>query len=461
MAYFPMFVELKDQKVWVIGGGAVAYRKVQKLLPYGAKITVIAPQIETKLEEVSEITKKRQEFTCDLLEETKDVPVLVIAATDDERLNAEISAFCKKKRIPVNVADALEKCSFVFPALVKQGKLSAGICTSGVSPTAAVYFKECLRDTLPDNLDEILDWLEEKRKELKEKIPEQKKRASFHRKLFDDCIKRGRPLTEQEWNQYQDQRPVGSVALVGAGCGKADLITVRGLRLLQQCEAVVYDDLIDAALLDSVPETAERIYMGKRSGAHSAPQEEINAKLIELAKAGFKVVRLKGGDPYLFGRGGEEMQALMQAGIPCQEVPGIPSAIGIPAEAGIPVTHRGASRGLHIITAHTSDTADGLPEDFDALAELSGTLVFLMGLRQLPRIAERLLKAGKSGDTPAAVISGGNAPHPAKVRTKLSEIAAAAEKANVVSPAVIVIGEVAELDFFILQKSISGGIIEP
>ena len=235
----------------------------------------------------------------------------------------------------------------------------------------------------------------------------------------------------------------GSVALVGAGCGKADLITVRGLRLLQQCDAVVYDDLIDPELLLEVPEHAERIYMGKRSGAHSAPQEEINQKLIDLAKNGRKVVRLKGGDPYLFGRGGEEMLALLEAGIPCQEVPGIPSAIGIPAEAGIPVTHRGASRGLHIITAHTSDTADGLPADFDHLADLSGTLVFLMGLKQLPKIAARLMAAGKSGDTPAAVLSGGNSRNPAQVRATLAKITEAAREAKVTSPAIILIGEVA------------------
>lgn len=204
MAYFPMFVELEDQNVWIIGGGSVAYRKVQKLLPYGAKITVIATRIEKKLDEISGIIKKKQEFKCSMLREAEEIPVLVIAATDDENLNTEIAVLCKEKRIPVNVADALEKCSFVFPALVKQGKMSAGICTSGVSPTASAYLKKCLEEILPENLDEILDWLEEKRKEIKERIPDQKKRASFQRKLFYDCIQTGRPFTEKEWRQYQD-----------------------------------------------------------------------------------------------------------------------------------------------------------------------------------------------------------------------------------------------------------------
>lgn len=236
----------------------------------------------------------------------------------------------------------------------------------------------------------------------------------------------------------------GKVYLVGAGCGAADLITLRGANLLKRCEAVVYDDLIAPELLEMVPATAEKFYMGKRAGAHSAPQAEITERLVELAKAGKTVVRLKGGDPFVFGRGGEEMETLLAAGIPCEEVPGVSSAIAIPAEAGIPVTHRGRSRSVHIVTAHTSDTADGLPESLDALAHLPGTLVFLMGLRQLSRLTERLLAAGKAVNTPAAVISGGNSPHPVTVRGTLADIA---EKASgVQTPAVIVVGAVAEMD---------------
>ena len=238
----------------------------------------------------------------------------------------------------------------------------------------------------------------------------------------------------------------GVVWLVGAGCGSADLITVRGLKLIRVCDALVYDDLIDEALLDEAPAQAKRIYMGKRSGHHSALQEEICAELIDLARQGNMVVRLKGGDPYLFGRGGEEMLALKAAGIECHEVPGIPSAIGIPAEAGIPVTHRGKSRSLHIITGHTSDTEDGLPADFDHLAGIDGTLVFLMGLAQLEKISQRLMAAGKPGDTPAAVLSGGNSKNPARVRGTLSDIAIKAREAQVKAPAIILVGGVAEMD---------------
>ena len=237
---------------------------------------------------------------------------------------------------------------------------------------------------------------------------------------------------------------IGTVYLVGAGCGAADLITVRGRDLLERCDAVLYDDLIDPALLALPPASTQRIYMGKRSGRHSAPQDEICAALIRLAQEGKTVVRLKGGDPYVFGRGGEEMLALLEAGVPCEVVPGVTSAVAIPAEAGIPVTHRHLSRSVHIITAHTADTPDGLPTDLEHLAKLQGTLVFLMGLGQLPKLAARLLEAGMVPETPAAVLSGGKSPHPAAVHGTLSDIA---EKArDIHPPAVIVIGAAAEMD---------------
>lgn len=241
-------------------------------------------------------------------------------------------------------------------------------------------------------------------------------------------------------------RETGRVYLIGAGCGRWDLITLRGLRLLEGCDAVVYDDLIDQALLSAAPPAAERIYMGKRQGQHSASQEEISQTLIHLALAGKTVARLKGGDPFVFGRGGEEMLTLQAAGIPCEEVPGITSAVAIPAGAGIPVTHRGLSQSFHVITAHTADTPDGLPRDLDRLAGLSGTLVFLMGLSRLDKLARRLVEAGKDPTTPAAVISGGCAPKPVAVRGTLGDIAERTKLVGVEPPAVIVVGEAAALD---------------
>ncbi len=236
----------------------------------------------------------------------------------------------------------------------------------------------------------------------------------------------------------------GFVSLVGAGCGPADLIALRGLERLHSCEAVVYDALVDPALSGEAPPSARRIPAGKRAGGESAAQEDIETLLVELARQGKRVVRLKGGDPFVFGRGGEEAIALERAGIPYEIVPGISSAIAIPELAGIPVTHRGLSRGFHVMTAHTAD--GDLPEGLEELARQGDTLVFLMGLSRLERIAERLLNAGMAPDTPAAVLSGGNSPHPAAVRGTLGDIGVRTRQAGVRPPAVIVIGETAGLN---------------
>ncbi len=238
----------------------------------------------------------------------------------------------------------------------------------------------------------------------------------------------------------------GCVYLIGAGCGEKDLITLRGLDRLQRCDVVVYDDLIDPELLNAAPEGTPMIYMGKRLGKHSAQQEEISQTLIALAKQGKRVARLKGGDPFVFGRGGEEALALQAAGVPFEEIPGISSCIAIPALAGIPVTHRGVSRSFHVVTAHTKEDDETLSEKMEHLAAMDGTLVFLMGLGRLELLVQGLLQAGKAADTPASVVSGGNAPHPAVVRGTLETIAQRTRAAKILAPAVIVIGEPASME---------------
>ena len=235
----------------------------------------------------------------------------------------------------------------------------------------------------------------------------------------------------------------GCVSLVGAGCGNRELLTLKALERLENCDAVVYDDLIDEEILNAVPENCLRIYMGKRSGMHSARQEEISRKLAELAEEGKKVVRLKGGDPFVFGRGGEEIKELQNENIAFEVIPGISSAIAIPASAGIPVTHRGISRSFHVVAAHSAADS-GLPEDLPELAKLHGTLIFLMGLSRLGELAEALQREGMDSNTPAAVISGGNSPNPAAVRGKLCNIAELS--AEVKPPAVIVVGKTAAMD---------------
>lgn len=428
MPHFPMFIDIKEKPVLIVGGGKIALRKIKKLQGYGPCIHVVALDIIPEILEIEGLTITKRAFQETDLEEEL---AFVIAATDDKEENRRIAELCHSRKIMVNVVDDLFACGFLFPALVQKGTFSAGISTGGASPVAAAHYRRKLEEIVPENIDEILSYMEAQRESVKRENADPAVRAKLFHDMFDECLV-GKHLPKK-----------GSVALVGAGCGKADLITVRGLRLLQKCQAVVYDDLIDEELLREVPESAIQIYVGKRFGVHSKSQEEINDILIALAEKGLNVVRLKGGDPYLFGRGGEEMLAIQAAGISCQEVPGIPSAIGIPAESGIPVTHRGVSRSLYIVTAHTSDTADGLPANFDVLAKMNGTLVFLMGLRKLPLIVERLREAGMAEETPIAVISGGNAKNPKTVRGTFATIEEEVKKEQVEAPAIILVGEVA------------------
>lgn len=250
----------------------------------------------------------------------------------------------------------------------------------------------------------------------------------------------------------------GKVYLVGAGPGEKDLITVKGKRLLEACSVVVYDSLVSEQLLWSVKEDCERIYVGKRNGKHSAEQQEINAVLVEKALAGKMVVRLKGGDPFVFGRGGEEIEALRKAGISYETVPGVTSAVSVPASAGIPVTHRGLSQSLHIVTGHTAASASQLTDNYEALAKAGGTAVFLMGLSNLGKITQEMVKYGKPGETPAAVITSGTTNQQRVLRSTLSRIAKEAEREQMDSPAVIVIGETAALDYRCQKKGRLSGI---
>ena len=300
-------------------------------------------------------------------------------------------------------------------------------------------------EAVPENFGELLDGLAALRPTVRQRVPEAR-RADVFARLLAVGLEEGFPLPEDVLTAIlEGGEKVGKVYLVGAGCGAADLITLRGHRLLERCGAVVYDDLLDPALLDAAPEEAERIYVGKRLGRHSMAQEDINALLVAKAREGRMVVRLKGGDPFVFGRGGEEALALQAAGIPWEYVPGVTSAVAVPGEAGIPVTHRGVSRSFHAITAHTADSPDGLPPRLEELAGLEGTLVFLMGLSRLEELARRLVEAGMMPETPAAVISGKNAPRPMTVRGTVEDIAERAREAGVQAPAVILVGGSAEL----------------
>ena len=440
MGYFPFFMELEGREGLVVGGGAVAARKVQKLQLYGPRLTVAAPEILPEIAELPGVTLLRRAFAPGMLEGK----CFVIAATDSREVNRGIAALCRERGIPVNAVDDKEACTFLFPALVKRGDLTVGVSTAGASPSAAAWVGRRVSERLPEDFGELLDYLASLRPMVQKRVAEENRAAVFAR-LFSDCMEQGFPLKEAALAAVLEGAPgMGKVYLVGAGCGAADLITVRGLRLLERCGAVVYDDLLDQALLDAAPEGAEKIYVGKRRGRRSMAQEDISALLIAKAREGKTVVRLKGGDPFVFGRGGEEALALQAAGIAWEYVPGVTSAVAVPGAAGIPATHRGVSRGFHVVTAHTADSPDGLPSHLEELARLPGTLVFLMGLSRLEEIARRLIGAGLPGDTPAAVVFGKNAPR--AVRGTLENIAERAREAGAEAPAVIVAGGTAGMD---------------
>lgn len=434
MGYFPFFMDMEGQKGLVIGGGEVALRKVLKLLPFHPKLTVVAPVIKKELLVIQEITCLQRPF------KREDIggQMFVLVASDEKVVNREAARLCKEQNIPVNVVDDKEACSFLFPALVKEGRLTIGISTQGASPALAGWIRGCVEAALPEGIDASLAYLEKLRLETKGCIPSQEQRAEMMRKAAWDCVEQNCSFQEK----------AGKVILAGAGCGSYDLITLRGMRAIQSAQVVVYDDLIDDRLLSYAGEGCEKVYVGKRKGAHSMAQEEINKLLISRAREGKRVVRLKGGDPFVFGRGGEEILALRKAGILTEEIPGVTSGIAVPAQAGIPVTHRGTSGSVHVVTGHGAAGEDGLPEDMETLAGLKGTLVFLMGLTNLREIAEGLIEQGKCPKTPAAVIQGGFEGETQIVRGCLENIAEKVRISGISAPAVIVIGPVAEMDLW-------------
>lgn len=453
MGYFPFFIDIKDKKALIVGGGKVAVWKARKLMPFEPELTVVAPVISRELTENEHVICKARGF------EDEDVEgcLFVIAASGDTAVNRHVAQLCREKNILVNVADDREACGFLFPALVKEGKLTVGISTEGASPQTAASIRSRTARELPGRMEEILDYLAQLRTYAGEKTADSHKRAGFLKEAANLCMEKDRPLSEEETGQLADRYfagedlgsgfPTGDVTLVGAGCGAFDLITLKGLNVVRNAQVLVYDDLMDERLLSHASESCEKIYVGKRRGRHSMSQEGINDLLAKKAGQGKHVVRLKGGDPFVFGRGGEEILALKKRGIEVREIPGVTSSIGIPALAGIPVTFRDVSRSFHVITGHTTQ-GEGLPENLKTLAALEGTLVFLMGAKNLGKIAGMLTAYGKSPETPAAVVQGDFKGGVLAVRGTLGDIAEKAERAEIKSPAVIVIGPTAGMDLF-------------
>ncbi|AVN48326.1 uroporphyrinogen-III C-methyltransferase [Serratia marcescens] len=451
MDYLPIFADLKQRPVLVVGGGDVAARKVDLLQRAGAEIRIVAQSLSPELEQ------QRQQGQLLWLGKTFDPQqlddvFLAIAATDDNALNAAVFAEADKRRVLANVVDDQPRCSFIFPSIIDRSPLVVAVSSSGQAPVLARLLREKLEALLPASLGQMAQVAGRWRGQAKQRLASIGERRRFWEKAFGGrfatLVANGQTAQaerqlEQDLQSFAagDEGAQGEIALVGAGPGDVGLLTLRGLQVMQQADVVLYDHLVSGEILDLVRRDAERICVGKRAGAHSVIQEETNRLLVELAQQGKRVVRLKGGDPFIFGRGGEELQVAAAAGIPFQVVPGVTAAAGATAYAGIPLTHRDHAQSVTFITGHCRPDGDGL--DWADLARARQTLAIYMGTMKAADISQRLIAHGRAAGTPVAVISRGTrADQQVQIGT-LDQLEHLAQRAPL--PALLVIGEVVEL----------------
>lgn len=451
MDYLPIFADLKQRPVLVVGGGDVAARKVDLLQRAGAEIRIVAQSLSPELEQ------QRQQGQLLWLGKTFDPQqldevFLAIAATDDNALNAAVFAEADKRRVLANVVDDQPRCSFIFPSIIDRSPLVVAVSSSGQAPVLARLLREKLEALLPASLGQMAQVAGRWRGQAKQRLASIGERRRFWEKAFGGrfatLVANGQTAQaerqlEQDLQSFAagDEGAQGEIALVGAGPGDVGLLTLRGLQVMQQADVVLYDHLVSGEILDLVRRDAECICVGKRAGAHSVIQEETNRLLVELAQQGKRVVRLKGGDPFIFGRGGEELQVAAAAGIPFQVVPGVTAAAGATAYAGIPLTHRDHAQSVTFITGHCRPDGDGL--DWADLARARQTLAIYMGTMKAADISQRLIAHGRAADTPVAVISRGTrADQQVQIGT-LDQLEHLAQRAPL--PALLVIGEVVEL----------------
>ncbi|VEI61764.1 siroheme synthase CysG [Serratia rubidaea] len=451
MDYLPIFADLKQRPVLVVGGGEVAARKVELLARAGAEIRIVAQSLSPELEQRRQsggINWLGQAFAPHQLDEV----FLVIAATDDAALNAQVYAEADKRRVLANVVDDQPRCSFIFPSIVDRSPLVVAVSSGGKAPVLARMLREKLEALLPASLGTMAQLAGGFRSRVKQQLSSIGARRRFWEKSLNGRFatlaaneqpQQAQQQLEQDLAAFAagDEATQGEIALVGAGPGDVGLLTLRGLQVMQQADVVLYDHLVSDQILDLVRRDAERICVGKRAGAHLVIQEETNRLLVELAQQGKRVVRLKGGDPFIFGRGGEELQVAAAAGIPFQVVPGVTAAAGATAYAGIPLTHRDHAQSVTFITGHCRPDGDGL--DWADLARARQTLAIYMGTMKAADISQRLIAHGREAQTPVAVISRGTRADQQVLTGTLQQLEQLAQQAPL--PALLVIGEVVEL----------------
>ncbi|HEN3661203.1 TPA: uroporphyrinogen-III C-methyltransferase [Yersinia enterocolitica] len=447
MDYLPLFADLKRRPVLVVGGGEVAARKIDLLHRAGAQVRVVAQTLSSELEQLYQDGRIHW-LALDFLPEQLDEVFLVIAATNDTALNAAVFAAADKRHLLANVVDDQPRCSFIFPSIVDRSPLVVAISSAGQAPVLARILREKLEALLPSSLGDMAAIAGRWRGRVKQHVASMGERRRFWENAFSgrfaSLISRGQLAQAEEELQLSlegQNRNQGEVALVGAGPGDPGLLTLRGLQVIQQADVVLYDHLVSPEVLDLVRRDAQRICVGKRAGAHSVAQEETNQLLVTLAQRGKRVVRLKGGDPFIFGRGGEELQVVARAGIPFHIVPGVTAASGATAYAGIPLTHRDYAQSVTFITGHCR--ADGDDVDWQALARGRQTLAIYMGTVKAAEISQQLIAHGRASTTPVAVIGRGTRADQQVLTGTLAELELLAHQAP--TPALLVIGEVVDL----------------
>ncbi|MFM5209749.1 MULTISPECIES: siroheme synthase CysG [Aeromonas] len=448
MDYLPIFCRLDNKPVLLVGGGEVAERKARLLLDAGAQLTVVAPELDPELAELAangSIEWLAGEFAPQQL----TGKWLVVAATDRREVNALVYQSANQARIFANVVDDPKRSSFIMPSIIDRSPLMVAISSGGKAPVLARLLREKLEAMLPQHLGAVAAFAGSLRDRVKARFASMGERRRFWERLLGadrlgQALARGDSASANQLadSLFADESQTGGeVVLVGAGPGDPGLLTLHALRQMQQADVVVYDRLVSDEVMALVRRDAKRIFVGKQAGNHCVPQEGINQLLLDEAKKGQRVVRLKGGDPFIFGRGGEELETLVGSGIGFQVVPGITAASGCAAYAGIPLTHRDHAQSVRFVTAH----GKGGPQDLDwpLLAKDKQTLVFYMGLSSCATIREQLLTHGKAGDTPVALIERGTQPSQRVIRGTLDQLPELA--VGVESPALIMVGSVVTL----------------
>ena len=445
---FPLFADLRGRPVLVVGGGAVARRKVQALLEAGAHVAVGALALDAELDRLAEAG--RIDYLDGVFEpDWLDSMWLVIAATGDERVNRAVAEAASARRVFANVVDDAEMSSFHVPARVRRGLLQVAISSGGAAPMLATQLRQKIETMLDDSLASLVGLLEREKTRIHQRFPHPRDRRRFFSRLFDgevpSLLRRARHFEaaaafERELSHAEITR--GSVALVGAGCGDPGLLTLKGLRALKEADLILHDRLIGDGILELARRDAERIAVGKRAGEdHAQTQRRIHALMLQHARVGRRVVRLKGGDPLVFARGGEELEFLRTHGIDFEVIPGVTAALACASSAGIPLTHREHAHAVTLLTVHCADALTDF--DWGAFAQPKHTLAIYMGVAALESVGRELIAHGRAPHTPFAIVENGGSPRQRVVTGTLDRLSRAAQEYAIRPPALLIVGEVA------------------